>query len=168
MQRVLMVGPCGAGKSMLAFRLAERTGLPLFHMDKLAWKSGWVDSTRDEVLERLAAVVAGERWLIEGTYGSTLAPRLARADTIVYLDYPVRLCVARLLRRYWRFRGRTRPDMTEGCPERLDPGFLWYAARWNAGPRKRLEAGLAAHSAKVVRFESPADTEVWLAGVGRD
>jgi adenylate kinase family enzyme len=168
MRRVLIVGPCGAGKSTLAVKLAQRTGLPLFHMDKLAWKPGWVDSTRDEVLERLAPVVAGERWLIDGSYGSTLAPRLGRADTVVYLDYPVRQCVGRLLRRYWHFRGRSRPDMTEGCPERLDLAFLWYAARWNAGPRKRLEASLAAHSAKVVRLESPAAAELWLTGVGRD
>ena len=166
MQRSLIVGPCGAGKSTLAVRLAERTGLPLFHMDKLAWKAGWVDSSKDEVLDRLAPVIADERWLIEGTYGSTLGPRLLRADAVIYLDYPVTLCMGRLLRRYWRFRGRNRPDMTEGCPERFDPGFFWYAMRWNAGPRKRLEASLAAHSDKVIRLKSPPEAEAWLARIG--
>lgn len=162
MQRVLIVGPCGAGKSTLAMALSKRLNLPLFHMDQLNWKPGWVESSSDELGTRLAAVVAGDRWMIDGTYGGSLAPRLERADTVIYLDYPIRLCVVRLLRRIAMWRGRSRPDMTDGCPERFDLAFLIYLLRWNSGPRLRAEQRLRGHEGKVLRFKTPAQLEAWL------
>ncbi len=162
MQRVLVIGPCGAGKSTLATSLGDKLGLPVYHMDQLNWRPGWVESSKDEILERLAGIISTDRWLIDGTYGGTLGVRLERADTVIYLDYPIRLCIARLLRRIWTYRGRTRPDMTEGCPERFDLGFLIYLLRWNSGPRIRTEARLKGHVHKIVRLRSPAKLQRWL------
>ena len=68
----------------------------------------------------------------------------------------------RLLRRIWRYRGVTRPDMTEGCPERFDFGFLLYLLRWNSGPKVRTEARLKGHEDKVIRLRSPEALERWL------
>lgn len=162
MRRVLIIGPCGSGKSTLAHELGPKLGLPVFHMDQLNWKPGWVESSKDEIRERLATIIATERWLIDGNYGGTLEPRLERADTVLYLDYPIRLCVARLLRRIWMYRGRTRPDMTEGCPERFDLPFFWYLLTWNSGPRPRTEAKLKGREGKVIRLRSPAELIGWM------
>ncbi len=162
MQRVLVIGPCGAGKSTLAMTLGEKLGLPVYHMDQLNWKPGWVESSKDEIREKLARIVAADRWLIDGNYGGTLAERLERADTVLYLDFPIRLCVARLFRRIWTYRGHSRPDMTEGCPERFDFAFLLYLLQWNSGPRPRTEAKLVGHEAKVTRFRHPLQLKDWL------
>lgn len=161
MNRVLIIGPCGSGKSTLARELAPCMGLPLVHMDQLGWQAGWVETGKAELAARVADAVAQDEWLIEGNYGSVLAPRLERADTVIYLDFPIRLCLWRLSRRIWSHRGRARPDMPEGCPERFDAAFFWYVMNWNTGPRVRTEAKLAGYPGNLVRLRSPDALAQW-------
>lgn len=161
MRRVLIIGPCGSGKSTLARELAPRMGLPLVHMDQLGWQAGWVETDKTEFRGRVDAAVAQDAWLIEGNYGSVLAPRLERADTVIYLDFPIRLCLWRLIKRIVTHRGRSRPDMPEGCPERFDAAFFWYVMTWNSGPRVRTEAKLADYRGTVIRLTSPRMLAQW-------
>lgn len=161
MNRVLIIGPCGSGKSTLARELAPRIGLPLVHMDQLGWQAGWVETEKSELHARLADAVAQEQWLIEGNYGSTLAPRLERADTVIYLDFPIRMCLWRLARRIASHRGQSRPDMPEGCPERFDAAFFWYVVNWNTGPRPRTEEHIAPYADKVIRLRTPQALADW-------
>lgn len=167
MQRVLIIGPCGAGKSTLAAELGRTLDLPVYHMDQLNWRPGWVESSKDEIRARLAAITASDRWLIDGNYGGTLDARLARADTVVYLDFPIRLCAWRVLRRIWTYRGQTRPDMTEGCPERFDLEFFLYLLAWNSGPRLRTEERLREYGGRVVRLRNPAALREWRASLDK-
>ena len=162
MERMLVIGPCGAGKSTLAVEVGRRLQLTVFHMDQLNWKPGWNESSKDEITAKLRDIVATERWLIDGTYGGTLPPRLDRADSVVYLDFPIKLCVRRLLTRIWTYRGQSRPDMAEDCPERFDLTFLIYLIRWNSGPRIRMETCLIGHEQKVIRVTSPAELQHWM------
>ena len=161
MRRVMIIGPCGSGKSTLAREIAPRLGLPLVHMDQLGWQAGWVETEKAELNARLADAVAQERWLIEGHYGGSLLPRLERADTVIYLDFPIRLCLWRLIKRIVTLRGQSRPDMPDGCPERFDAAFIWYVMNWNSGPRVRTEAHIAPYAAKVIRLRSPAALAHW-------
>ena len=163
MQRVLIIGPCGSGKSTLGRELAPRMGLPLVLMDQLGWQAGWVETEKAELNARLAEAVAEDAWLIEGNYGSTLAPRLERADTVIYLDFPIRLCLWRLVRRIVTLRGRSRPDMPEGCPERFDAAFFWYVMMWNYGPGPRTESKLATYPGAVIRLGNPRELADWRA-----
>ena len=162
MRRVLVIGPCGAGKSTAATELGRLLDLPVHHLDQLHWREGWVESSREELEAVLAPILASERWLIDGNYGGTMAARLERADTVVYLDYPTWLCLWRALKRVLRFRRQVRPDMAPGCPERFDPEFFRYILTFNCGPRLRTEAKLMGHEAKVMRFRRPAQLRVWM------
>ena len=120
MNRVLVIGCPGSGKSTLAKALHEKKGLPLFHLDLLYW-NGDKTTVSDEVfMERLSRVLAGERWIIDGNYASTLEQRMQSCDTILFLDYPVELCLAGISSRM----GKPRTDIpwveTEEDPEFLD------------------------------------------------
>lgn len=165
MQRVLVIGSPGAGKSTFARSLHERTGLPLFHMDQLIWLPGWIERDREEARAALAEVLAQDRWIIDGNYGSSLPLRLERADTAVLLDYPTLLCLGRVLRRWWRYRGRSRPDMTEGCPERLDAEFLFYVLNFRRAWSHRNQAALSSFAGELVVLRRPAEAEHYLAAL---
>jgi len=153
MRRVLVIGSGGAGKSTFAARLAERTGLPLIHLDALYWRPGWVEPAKEEWTRRVAQLVADDRWIMDGNYGGTLESRLAACDTVVFLDLPRALCLRRVIGRRIRFRGRARPDMAPGCPEQLSWEFLhwiWsYPATRRPGILRRL-AGLRPDQRAVV------------------
>jgi adenylate kinase family enzyme len=163
MQRVLVIGSPGAGKSTLSHALAQATGQPLIHMDKLHWLSGWVERDRAEALAEVEQVLAQERWIIDGNYGSTLPLRIKRADTVVWLDYPTWLCLARVFKRWWQYRGRARPDMTEGCPENLNAEFLLYVLNFRSAWQGRNAAATSGFAGELVRLRSPAEAERWLA-----
>lgn len=165
MQRVLVIGSPGAGKSTLSHRLAAHTGLPLFHLDRLFWLPGWVERDRAEGRAALAEVLTGEHWIIDGNYGSTLPARIARADTVIWLDYPTSLCIGRVFRRWWLYRGMTRPDMTEGCPENLNLEFLLYVLNFRRAWQHRNVAALDGFAGTIHRFRHPRSLEAWLSSL---
>ena len=86
MERVLVIGCGGSGKTTFARRLAERSGLPLIHLDRLHWRPGWRATPQEAWRATVKEIVARERWIIEGHYGGTLDLRLPACDTVVFLD----------------------------------------------------------------------------------
>jgi adenylate kinase family enzyme len=161
----VIIGSGGAGKSTLAKRIGERRSLPVIHLDAMHWSEGWVETPAETWAERVSALVAGDTWVIDGNYGGTFDVRFRAADTIVFLDLPRWLCLWRVVRRWMRYRGQSRPDMAPGCPERLDLEFLRWI--WTY-PRKRRPAVLerldrVGRGTQVFRLRSPADVEDFVA-----
>jgi adenylate kinase family enzyme len=126
MNRVLVIGSGGAGKSTFAARLAQITGIPAVHLDSHYWNSGWIQTPAEEWPHRVAELLLQKRWIIDGNYRGTLDQRLAACDTVVFLDLPRLLCFWRVIKRRLRYHGRSRPDMPDGCPEQI----CWEFARW--------------------------------------
>ena len=137
MERVVIIGCGGAGKSTLARSLGEKTGLPVVHLDKLFWKPGWVESTREEIDGTIQREINKARWIIDGNYNRTLSMRMARCDTVIYLDFSRFACLAGVLKRVLTTHGTVRPDMGDGCPERFDLEFLKWV--WNFNKTKRKQ-----------------------------
>jgi adenylate kinase family enzyme len=125
-QRVLIIGSGGSGKSYLARQMGPRLGLPVIHLDPLFWKPGWVETPEPDWRAIQEQLVRRPRWIIDGNHASTLDLRLRAADTVVFLDMPRRLCLWRVVKRSLQHRGRDRIDRAEGCRERLNRSFL----RW--------------------------------------
>jgi adenylate kinase family enzyme len=168
-QRALVIGCSGAGKSSFARRLGERTGLPVIHIDRLFWQPGWVRTADDTYIERLSAVVAQERWIIDGNNSSTFDLRMPRADAVFWLDRSRALCIARVLWRVASSYGNVRADMAAGCPERFDWEFLswiWgFHAKYYPGMRTAIERyGLRDRTVVLV---SDAAAGSFLEGIGR-
>lgn len=147
MRRVLLIGSGGAGKSTLARDIAARTGLPLIHLDALYWKPGWVETPADAWRDAVAELLKQDAWVMDGNYGGTLDLRLAACDTVIFIDMPPTVCLWRVIRRRLRHRGVSRPDMTPGCPERLDAGSLLWIAFYRLRRRQAIRDRLAVAAA---------------------
>ena len=168
MRRVLVLGCPGAGKSTLARSLGEALSLPVVHLDKLWWKSGWVNRTEGEFDALLDAVLLGEEWVIDGNYLRTLPRRLERCDAVVLLDYPRRVCLLRALRRILTWRGRTRPDMAADCPERLDGEFVRWIWEFHRTQRPQVLELLDGWTGELRVFRSPCACAGFLAKLERE
>ena len=130
-----MIGSGGSGKSTLAVKLGELLGLEVNHLDKFFWRPGWVRAEPDEWLKTVTDLIERDSWIIEGNFSGTLELRLRKADTIVFLDLPRVLCLWRIMKRFFLYRKGSRPDLTEGCEERLD--FELFGWVWNSPRRSK-------------------------------
>ncbi|GGX50720.1 ATPase AAA [Tateyamaria omphalii] len=146
MKRVMIVGGPGSGKSTLARLLGERTGLPVHHMDHIHWMPGWIQRPRDLRREMAIAVERGDAWIFEGGFSTTYDHRISRADTLIWLDLPVGLRLWRVTKRLVQYWGQRRPDMAEGCTERIHGGtaeFYHFIWRTRHSGRTRLQRLIA-------------------------
>lgn len=135
MKRVAIIGPGGAGKSTMARELGDILGIETIHLDALYWKPGWVETLKDDWARIQRDLVKRDAWVIDGNYGGTMDIRLEAADTIIFLDMPRMHCIRHGIQRRWTYRGKTRPDMGPGCPEKVDLMFLKWI--WNYPKTRR-------------------------------
>ena len=171
-KRVAVVGTSGSGKTTLARALAARLACPHVEMDALHWEPNWTMAELDVFRQRVADATAGESWVIDGSYSKVRDVVWGRADTLVWLDYPLALVLARLFRRTAR-RLVTREELWGGNRERLrehlsrDSLFLW-AVQQHRRNKHRYPEALAepayAHL-HLVRHRSPREAARWLAAV---
>jgi adenylate kinase family enzyme len=151
LERVLIIGSPGSGKSHLARRLAAVTGLPAVHLDRHFFSPGWVEPVPEVWQARVADLAGAPRWIMDGNYTNTLSMRLTVADTAIFLDFPVWLCLRRVVLRALRSLGRHRGnDMAPGCRERIDLPFLLYVWRFPRDQRGRVMQALTGFSGRVV------------------
>ena len=172
MDRINVAGTSCSGKTTLARRISERLGLPRIELDALFWGPGWTPVPDDTFRARVTEAVAGDRWVIDGGYRQIRDLTWARADTVVWLDYPLRT----VLRRWaWRtlVRLRTRQEFWPGTGnrERLShivgrDSLLWWILSTHRRRRRTTAAALAARpDLRVIRLTSPAEAERWLASL---
>lgn len=137
MERIIIIGCGGAGKSTLARQLGEKLELPVVHLDKLFWLPGWVERNRDEFDDLLREEMAKEKWIMDGNFNRTMPERITQCDTIIYLDFSRMACLMGVLKRVITTYGKERPDMGKGCPERIDFDFLKWVWNFNKNKRQR-------------------------------
>lgn len=167
MRRVAIIGSGGAGKSTLARRLGEVLGLPVIHLDREYWQPGWAEPPKAEWQQKVEELVKREEWIIDGNFGGTMEIRLAAADTVVFLDFPNTICLLRVLKRRLMHWDKTRPDMGDGCKEKIDLEFLGWVWNFRKTTKPKIEQRLLRleRSVRIVRLRTPGETKAFLAEV---
>ena len=107
MKKVIVIGCPGSGKSTVSRALHNKTGIPLYHLDMMYWNADKTTVEKSVFLERLSAVLEKDEWIIDGNYSSMMKLRMAACDTVIFLDYPLDVCLDGIRER----RGKPRSDM---------------------------------------------------------
>jgi len=126
-KRIMVLGSPGSGKSTIAAQIGEITGLPVVHLDRLTLLPGW--RTAPDMDMRITMAANQPEWVIDGNYSKTRDVRLERADTVIYLDFNRFTCMFRIIKRRIQWHGKARPNVADGCPERLNRWFIGWV--WN-------------------------------------
>ena len=164
--KIAIMGYSGSGKSTLARELGELYGVPVLHLDTVQFMPDWVIRPQEEQLALVRDFMdTHESWVIDGNYSNLLQERrLAEADQVVFLLFNRVSSLRRVVKRYRKYHGQSRPDMAEGCSEKLDADFLWWVlwrgrvkARRNGFERKRKACG-----AKSVVLKNQRQIDRWL------
>ena len=163
MERIMIIGCPGSGKTTLALALKEKLGLPLIHLNQLWWTGNWENVTREEFDSRLAMAVNLNQWIIDGNFSRTIEMRLQRCDTLIYLDFDRWACLWGVICRVLRNYGKHRPDMGGNCPERFDPEFMKWIWNYNKENRTRNYTWLAqAKHAKAIVLKNRNEVKNFL------
>jgi adenylate kinase family enzyme len=174
MRRVSVVGSTGSGKTTFAAALAGRLSVPHIELDAIHWGPNWSAVDAETFRSRVREATSGEAWVCDGNYSAVRPIVLERADTVAWLDLPLRTCLARTLRRTaHRIRsgeelwGGNRESWREALVGR--DSLFWWLITQHRRKRRDYAARFAAPAARhlrVLRFRSSAEAEAWLDRLG--
>ena len=124
----------------------------MIHPDSHYWEPDWTNTSDEQWEQKLAPLLEKDKWIMDGNYPSTLSKRMAYADTVIFLEFHRVVCLWRCVRRYLKYKGGSRPELTAGCDEKMDLEFLRWIWRY---PEEVKPRALAA-----IRGQSGIQTEI--------
>lgn len=128
MEKILIIGGNGSGKTTFAKELSRKLNIPVIHLDKLYWKDNWQHASPDEFDEKLMAELVKDTWIIDGNMKRTLPLRLKHCDTVFVFDFLRVMCMLGAIKRTFQNYGKSRNDMGGYCPEKISLSF--YKSIW--------------------------------------
>lgn len=165
MNKIVIIGCPGVGKTTFSRELAKRTNLPLIHLDYYYHDLPKdYENNKDAWRSQVHDLVAGDTWIIEGNYKSTFDIRLPAADTIIYLDYPRRVAILRAIKRRIQYLRKRRAEMPTSWQEKLSPDFVKFIWHFNANVRPSIHTLLSQYKKDkaIILLHSPQDTKNYL------
>ena len=160
MKKVIVIGCPGSGKSTVSRTLHNKTGIPLYHLDMMYWNADKTTVEKSVFLKRLSDVLEKDEWIIDGNYGSTMELRMAACDTVIFLDYPLDVCLDGIRER----RGKPRSDMPWIETEE-DSEFIEFIKNYNEQQKPKVLELLKKYSDKnIIILESREQADAFLNG----
>ena len=166
--KIQIIGFSGAGKSTLGKQLGKLYNLPILHMDSLNFLSNWVERDRlefNQIVDKF--LLDNESWVIDGNYFRITPSRYEQADLVIYLKYNRLTCLKGVIKRYKKFKHSSRPDMAEGCKERLNFSFLmWVLFTGRTKKRRRHMEEVVKNAKSSLVFKNRKELNKYLKEIG--
>ena len=158
MKKIMVIGCPGSGKSTFSKTLHKLTGIPLFHLDMIYWNFDRTTVDKEVFLKQLSKTIHMDQWIIDGNYGSTIELRLQACDTVVFLDYPLNICLDGIKRRI----GKPRTDMP-WIENEEDTEFIEFIKNYNFQNRPKVMELLDKYSHKdIYIFKTRKEADEFL------
>ena len=158
MKKIIVIGCPGSGKSTFSRALHKKIGIPLYHLDMMYWNSDKTTVEKSVFLERLTEVINKDEWIIDGNYASTMEMRLVECDCVIFLDYPLEICLAGIHER----RGKARPDMP-WIENEEDTEFMNFVKGFMENQRPHILELLAKYKDKnIIIFNNREEADEFL------
>lgn len=158
MKKIMVIGCPGSGKSTFSKSLHKITGIPLFHLDMMYWNSDRTTVEKAIFREKLLNTIQMSEWIIDGNYGSTIEIRLQACDTVIFLNYPLDVCLDGINAR----RGKARDDMP-WVENEEDPEFIEFIKNFNTQSKPQIIDLLSKYSHKdIYVFKSRNEADEFL------
>ena len=165
MDKIIVIGCGGAGKSTFSRKLSNLLDIPVYHLDKLFWNKGWIETQQKEFNKKIKEVISKDKWIIDGNYIKTIDIRAKDADTIIFINMPTYICLYRIFKRRFMYRGKSRPDMADGCPEGIDIEFFKWVLSYNKKIRPEILKKLSLYKEKnIVVLNGRKEVKKFLEG----
>ena len=159
MKKVIVIGCPGSGKSTFSKALHKITNIPLFHLDMIFWNADKTTVEKPVFLDRLFKIIQSDEWIIDGNYGSTMELRMQACDTVIFLDYPLDVCLNGIKER----KGKPRSDLPWIEPDEDDVEFLEFIKNYNSQSRPKVTELLKRYSHKdIYIFSNRIQAEEFL------
>lgn len=140
--KLSVIGYSGSGKSTLAARFGGMMGVPVLHLDKVQFLPGWQERDLEEAREMVKEFLDQNQsggWAIDGNYSKFhYERRMEESDLILFMNFPRRVCLVQALCRNWKYRGKSRESIADGCDEKMDLEFLQWIL-WKGRNKARRE-----------------------------
>ena len=159
MKKIIIIGCPGSGKSTLSRSLHKITNIPLYHLDMLFWNEDKTTVEKSVFLDRLLKVIQNDEWIIDGNYSSTMELRMQACDTVIFLDYPLDVCLNGIKER----KGKPRSDMPWIESDEDDAEFIEFIKNYNSQSRPKVTELLKRYSHKdIYIFSNRIQAEEFL------
>lgn len=164
MKRVVIIGCPGAGKTTFARKLTKKLALPLIHLDYYYHqKESDYYNDKGAWIKKVEELIRQPKWIIDGNYSSSFEQRFARADTILFFDFPRRTSISGVMKRRVYHRNKLREDMPSDWKEKANWEFLRYVWKFRGDSRNTILKALEKHKDKTIHtFKNRAAAEKFL------
>lgn len=161
MNKISIIGGSGTGKTTLANNLGKELNLPVYHIDGINYFANWEQRDVNERDKIILDKVNEEKWIIDGTYHSTLEQRLNAADLVIYLDYSTISQLRGALGRYFKNKGKEKEEIP-GCEEQMNKKFFLWVLFWRKNKREDVVQKIKKiDSKKVLIFKNRRQLNKW-------
>jgi adenylate kinase family enzyme len=172
MKRILLIGCCGSGKTTFACKLHDILKIDLYHLDLYYHQPYWVPTPEPEWNSFINKLVKRDSWIIDGNYYNSLETRLAHADTVFYLDFPILICLFHILYRTFihLFFCKKRFDLNKKCNEKFSWEFTKYVFLFNRNFKNKILSLLDKNKShlQIITFKKYKEMDIFLSKLLKD